>query len=54
VWWVDLGKLLGAHQAALSLPLLCWTREQNYNERLVVQDKDREITKQLLSRAKQT
>jgi len=29
VWWVDLGWLLGAHPAALSLPLLSRTRGEN-------------------------
>ena len=29
-------------KAALSLPLLNWTGERKYNERLVGQDKDRE------------
>jgi len=29
-------------KAALSLPLLCWTGEKKYNERLVGQDKERE------------
>jgi len=29
-------------KAALSLPLLSWTEERKYNERLVGQDKDRE------------
>ena len=41
-------------KAALSLPLLSWTGEGKYNERLVSRGKDREITQQLLSRAKQT
>jgi len=29
-------------KAALPLPLLNWTREKKYNERLVGRDKDRE------------
>ena len=29
-------------KAALSLPLLSWTGERKYNERLLGQDKDRE------------
>ena len=41
-------------KAALSLPLLSWTGERKYNERLVGQDKDKEITQQLPSWAKQT
>ena len=40
-------------KAALSLPLLSWTGERKYNARLMGGDKDREITHQLLSRAKQ-
>jgi len=35
-------------------PLLSWTGERKYNKRLVGQDKDREITQQLLLGAKQT
>ena len=31
-------------KATLSLPLLNWTGEKKYNERLVGRDKDREIT----------
>ena len=41
-------------KAALSLPLLNWTGERKYNERLMGRGKDREITHQLLSQAKQT
>ena len=41
-------------KAALSLPLLSWTGERKYNESLMGQDKDREVTQQLLSWAKQT
>ena len=51
LWWLDLGWMPGA---ALSLPLLSCTGETKYNERLVGQDTDREITQQLLSWAKQT
>jgi len=35
-------------------PVLSWTRERKPNERLVGQDKDREITRQLPSWATQT
>jgi len=41
-------------KATLSLLLLSWTGDEKYNERLVGRDKDREITHQLLSQAKQT
>jgi len=40
-------------KAALSLPLLSWSGEIKYNERLVGQNKDRDITQQLPYRAKQ-
>ena len=52
------GLTLAGHQvhtkAALSLTLLSWTGERKYNEGLMGRDKDREITQQLLSRARQT
>ena len=42
-------------KAALSItPLLNWTGERKYNERLVGRDKDREITQQVPSQTKQT
>jgi len=41
-------------KAALSLLLLSWTRERKYNEKLVGRVKDRDITYQLPSWAKQT
>jgi len=40
-------------KAALSLPFLSWTGDRKYNERLMGRDKDREITQQLPSQAKQ-
>jgi len=42
LWWVDPGWMPGAHQAALSLPLLSWTEERKPNERLVGSYKHRE------------
>jgi len=39
---------------ALLLPLLSWTGGEKYDEGLMRQDKDREITHLLLSWAKQT
>ena len=53
-WWVDLGWMPGAHQAALSLPFHIWTAERKYNKGLLGWDKDREVTQQLLSWPKQT
>jgi len=50
----DLGWMMGAHQSCTITPLLSWTGEGKQNERLVGRGKDREITQQLLSRAKQT
>lgn len=52
LWWVDLRWLPDAHPAAL--PLLNETGAENAMEKLVVQDKDWEITYQLSSRAKET
>ena len=54
LYWVDVGWLPGAHQAALSLPLFNKTGRENTMKKLVGQDKDKEITPQLLSQAKQT
>jgi len=46
VWWVG-------HQVSTnftpSLPLLSWTGERKYNERLMDRGKNREITHQVLS-----
>ena len=42
VWWVDPGWTPGACQAALSLLLLNWAGEREYNERLMGRDKDGE------------
>ena len=53
LWWVDLGWLPDAHPAALS-HLLNRAGGENKTENLVGQDKDRDITYRLLSRAKQT
>jgi len=54
LWWVDLGWSPDAHQTALSLLILNRTGEENMMEKLIKRDKDREITHQLLSWAKQT
>jgi len=40
-------------KADLSLPFLSWTGKRKYHEKLMGREKDREITQQLLSRAKQ-
>lgn len=53
-WWVDLGGMPGIHQATLSLPLLNWIGGEKYNRSLVSQDRDRKITLQSPSWAKQT
>jgi len=45
VWWAD----FGAHQAALSLPLLNRTEGENVMKKPVNQDKDRDVTHQLTS-----
>jgi len=50
---VNLGWLLGAHQAALPFPLLSRTGGENEMKKLVGQDKGREIAYQLQSQAKQ-
>ena len=42
VWWVDPGWTPGAHQSRSITPLLSWTGERKYNERLMGLDKDRE------------
>ena len=44
VWWVDPGWRPSAHQICSVTPLLSWTGERKYNERLMGRDKDREIT----------
>ena len=54
VWWGDPGWMPSAHQSRSITPLLNWTGERKYNERLVGRDKDREITQQLPLQAKQT
>lgn len=54
LWWVDLGWLPHAEEAALSLPLLNSKKSENAKNELVEWHKDREITYQLLSQAKQT
>ena len=53
VWWVELGWPPGAHQGALSLPLFNRTEGKKNVEKLMDQDKDRDITYQLPSWAKQ-
>ena len=54
LWWVDHGRLADPHPATPSLPLLNRTGGENKMEKLVHQDKDRQIADQLLSQAKQT
>jgi len=54
VWWVDPGWTPGAHQAAPSLPSSAGRGREKYDEELVGQVKDGEITQQLLAWAKQT
>jgi len=54
LWQVDLGWLPDAHPAALSLPLLNRTGEENKMEKLVGQDKDRKTAYQLSSQTKRT
>lgn len=41
--WADLGWLAGAYHAALSLPLLCWTGEENRVRNRMDHDKDRSL-----------
>ena len=53
MWWADLGWLPGAHPAALSLALISRTRRENKIKKVVGKGKDREITYQLSSQAKQ-
>jgi len=52
--WFSLAGHQVPTQAAPSLTHLNWTGEKKYHKRLVGQDKDREITQQLLSQGKQT
>jgi len=54
VWWADLGLQSNNHPAALPLSLLNRTGVENRMKTLLGQDKDREVTYQLLSQAKQT
>jgi len=54
VWSADLGWTPGAHQITLSLPLLNWTKGEEYDERLVSLDKDKKTIYALLSQVKQT
>jgi len=42
--WFGLAGHQVTTKAALSLPLLNWTREKKHNERLVGRDKDRECS----------
>ena len=42
VWWVDPGWMPGAYQSHFIIPLLNWTRERKYNNRLMGRDKDSE------------
>jgi len=56
MYWFGLDKCQVPTKTTLSLPLLNWTGERKYDERLVGRDKDRErsLTHQLLSRTKHT
>jgi len=36
LWWVDPGWTAGAHQSHFISPILAWTGDKKYNERLVV------------------
>lgn len=54
VRWVDLGCLPDFHPIVLSLGLFNRSGEEKKMKNLVGQDKEREITYQFLSRAKQT
>ena len=38
IWWVDPGWMRGTHQSRFITPLLSWTGERKYNERLISQD----------------
>lgn len=51
-WWLNPGQLPDTYPAVLSRPLLNRTRGENKMEKLIGQAKDREITYQSLSRAK--
>jgi len=42
LFWLGLDKCQVPTKTALSLPLLSWTGERRYDERLVGRDKDRE------------
>ena len=42
LWWVDPGWGPGAHQSRSLTPLVHWTGEKKYNEKLMGRDKDRE------------
>lgn len=53
VWWADLGLQTDAHPAVLPLSLLKRTEVENRVKMLMDQDKDKEITHQFLSQAKQ-
>lgn len=54
LWWVNLGRLLEAPPAAVLLPLLYRTGWDHMTGKLVVRDKDRDMTCQSLLLAKQT
>jgi len=42
MFWFGIGKCQVPTKSTLSLPLLSWTGERKYDERLASQDKDRE------------
>jgi len=44
LWWVDPGWTPGTHRSCSVAPLLSWTGERKYDERLVAQDKGRETS----------
>ena len=54
MWWVDRGRLPGAHPAALSLTLLSRAGGENKMKKLVGRDKDRGIACHLPLQAKQS
>lgn len=44
LWCIDSGWTSGARKSCSITPLFSWTGERNYNNKLLGQDKDREIT----------
>lgn len=54
VWWINLGWVPDTHPATFSLTLLNRAGEGNKMKKLMGQDKDGEITCQLLPQVKRT